>query len=305
MHPRHVRLPVVVLVVAGALLSNAASAQTPKTNELKGSFAVTGINQFDSDLDGGGNAGWASVILSGAWTRQVSPALGVGLTLRYDYEKWRFSSPAAFHGQAPWDQVNALSLGVPLDYAYAPDLRFSVTPAIEWAYETGASTSNVVNYGAIVSATRIFSPKLVLGAGVGVFRQIDVTKVFPFLVVQWQIDERWRLANPFRAGPAGGAGLELAYAVDDNWELAGGGAYRSYRFRLSDTGVAPGGVGEHRFFPLFLRATRKFGPSTRVELYAGASLAGRLSVDDAYGDAVGSDDYKAAPVLGVTLLHRF
>jgi hypothetical protein len=29
------------------------------------------------------------------------------------------------------------------------------------------------------------------------------------------VDDRWRLANAFRAGPAGGAGLELAYAVDD------------------------------------------------------------------------------------------
>lgn len=299
------RLPVFLAAVAGALLANAVFAQEPKRNELNGSLSITGVNQFDSDLDAGGSTGFASVILNGAWSRQVSREFGVGLTLRYDYEKWRFSNPAAFQGQAPWDQLNLLSLGVPLDYAYAPDLRFAVTPVVEWAYETGASSSDVMNYGAIISATRIFSPQLILGAGVGVFRQIDETKVFPFLIVQWQIDERWRLSNPFRAGPAGGAGLELAYAIDDNWEISGGGAYRSFRFRLADTGFAPNGIGEHRFFPLFVRATRKFGPATRLDVYAGASLGGRISVDNAQGAEVGSDDYKAAPVIGLTLLHRF
>jgi len=305
MPPRRPFLPAATLALAGALLPTIALAQAQSPNELNGTLSVTGVNQFASDLDKGGDAAWASVIVNGAWSRQVTPQIGVGLSLRYDYEKWRFSNPVAFQGQAPWDQLNALSLGINLDYAYAADLRFGVTPVIEWAYETGASASNVLNYGAIVSATKIFSPQLVLGAGVGVFRQIDETKVFPFLIIQWQIDDRWRLANPFRAGPAGGAGLELAYKFDDNWELAGGGAYRSYRFRLNDTGIAPGGVGENRFFPLFVRASRTFGAATRLDLYAGVSAGGRLSVDSAQGNQVGRDDYKTAPVLGLTLLHRF
>jgi hypothetical protein len=305
MSRRPLRLPAVSLALAGALLSSAAFAQAPNRNELNGTISVTGVNQFDSDLDRGGSTGWASVIANSAWSWQVTPQLGAGVTLRYDYEKWRFSNPVAFQGQAPWDQLNAISLGFNLDYAYSSDLRFGMAPVIEWAYETGASASNVLNYGAIVSATRIFSPQLVLGVGVGVFRQIDETKVFPFLIVQWQIDDHWRLANPFRAGPAGGAGLELTYAVDENWEIAGGGAYRSYRFRLNDIGIAPGGVGENRFFPLFVRASRKFGPATRLDLYAGASTGGRVSVDSAQGNQVARDDYKTAPAIGLTLSHRY
>jgi hypothetical protein len=294
-----------MLALAGVVVSTTAPGQAPTGNAISTALSVTGLYQFNSDLDGGGNTGWSSVIVSGAWNRQVDSRFGVGLTLRYDYEKWRFSNPGAFNREAPWDRINALSLGINLDYAYEPDLRFGVTPIIEWAYEIGATASNVLNYGAIMSATRIFSPGLVLGAGVGVFRQIDTTKVFPFLIVQWQIDDHWRLANPLRAGPAGGAGLELAYAFDDRWEVAGGGAYRSYRFRLDDAGIAPGGVGENRFFPVFLRATRKFGPSTQVDFYAGASAGGRLSVDSAQGDAVARDDYRTAPALAVTFVHRF
>jgi hypothetical protein len=299
------RLPAVCLALAGALLSSSAFAQAPNRNELNGTISVTGVNQFDSDLDGGGNTGWASVMVNGGWSWQATPQLGVGVLLGYDYQKWRFSNPVAFQGQAPWDQLNAISLGFNLDYAYSSDLRFGMTPVIEWAYETGASASNVLNYGAIVSVTRTFSPRLVLGAGVGVFRNIDETKVFPYVIIRWQIDDRWRLANPFQAGPAGGAGLELTYAVNDDWEIAGGGAYRSYRFRLNDSGIAPGGVGENRFFPLFVRASRTFGPATRLDLYAGASTGGRVSVDSAQGNQVARDDYKTAPAIGLTLSHRY
>ena len=292
-------------VVAGALVSGGALAQTSARSEWTAATAVTGVYQFDADLEGGGDFGWGALIASGALIRQVTPQFGAGLALRYDYEKWNFSQAAAFGGQAPWDRLNMLSVSLPVDFAFARDFRVGITPLFGWSYETGAGGSNARNYGAVLAATKRFSPQLTLGAGAGIFRQIDETKVFPFLVVQWQINERWRLANPFRAGPAGGAGLELAYAVDDNWEVAGGGAYRSSRFRLDDNGLAPGGIGEHRFFPLFARVARKWGPGTTLELYAGVSAGGRLSVTDTNGDDVASEDYDPALAVGLTLSHRF
>lgn len=305
MPSRGLRPSVVAVAVALALQAAVVQAQSPSRNEVNGSVALTGAYQFDTDLDGGGNFGWSTFILSGGLSRQVNPKLSVGLTMRWDYEQWRFSNPVAFGGKAPWDQLNALSIGVPIEYAYGNDWRFGATPVFEWAYETGASASNAINYGAVLSATRIFSPQLVLGAGVGVFRQIDETKVFPFVIVSWQIDEHWRLSNPFRAGPAGGAGLELAYAIDDRWEIAGGGSYRSYRFRLDDHGLAPAGIGENRFFPAFVRVTRKMSPQTRFDFYAGLSLGGRLTATDDNGNDVAVEDYKSAPVLGLTFSHRF
>jgi len=157
----------------------------------------------------------------------------------------------------------------------------------------------------VVGATKVFSPKLILGLGAGVFRQIDETKVFPFVIVNWQIDDKWRLTNPLRAGPAGGAGLELAYALDANWELAGGGTYREYRFRLKDDGPVPGGIGENRGIPLFARLSRKLGQKGRVDLYAGAVVGGRLEVTSADGNTTISSDYRAAPLFGLTAAMDF
>ncbi len=127
----------------------------------------------------------------------------------------------------------------------------------------------------------------------------------PFVIVRWQIDDRWRLANPFPAGPAGGAGLELAYSPDERWEFAAGGAHRTTRFRLDGDGVTNGGIGENKYFPLFARISRNFGPRTQVDLYAGIAVGGRLSVSDAHDNTLAKDDYSVAPLVGLTLSHRY
>ena len=292
-------------VLVFGVASMTTHAQQAKPGEISAATSITGVNTFNTDLDSGGDFHWATGIVSGSVTRQFTPQFSAGVALRYDFQDWKFGSPSAFGGQAPWKYLNAPSIAVNLNYAYQPDLLIGVTPTIGWGYESGAGSGNALIYGAIVSATKVFSPSLVLGLGAGIVRLIDETKVFPFVIINWQIDEHWRVANPFSAGPAGGAGVELAYAPDDRWELAIGGAYRLYRFRLNDSGPAPRGVGENRFLPLFARVTRKLGPQTRIDLYAGASVAGRLSVDDANSNGFAQDDYKTAPAIGLTLAHRY
>ena len=294
-----------IATVAAAMLPTALPAQTPQPGEVTASAALSGIYQFDTDLDHGGSFRWAAGIASGSLTRQMTPQFSAGLALQYNYEDWKFSRPVAFGAVAPWSHLNDVNIAVDLNYTVGPDLVLGASPLFGWAFESGAKTGDALNYGAILTATKVFSPTLTLGAGVGVVRQIDDTKVFPFLIVNWQIDDRWRLGNPFPAGPAGGAGLELVYAPDDHWELAGGGAYRSTRYRLDDAGIAPGGVGENRFFPLFARVSRRFGRQTRIDFYAGIALAGRLKVEDANGATVAKDDYSTGPLVGLTLAHRF
>ena len=180
-----------------------------------------------------------------------------------------------------------------------------LSPVFGWSYESGAKVGDASTFGAIATATKVYSPRLVLGLGAGVIRQVNETKVFPLLIVRWQIDERWRIANPFPAGPAGGVGLELAYSPDERWDFAVGGSYRSTRFRLDDHGAGNAGVGAYRFYPLFARIARSFGPRTRVDLYAGVGLGGHLSVTDTNGTTIARDDYSAAPLLGLTLSHRY
>jgi hypothetical protein len=291
--------------LAAALLPTASFAAPPQPGEVSASASLSGIYQFDTDLDDGGDFRWAAGIASASFTRQVTPRFSAGLALRYDYEDWKFSRPVAFGGVAPWGHLNAPNISANLGYAFDAGLQIGIAPVFGWAFESGAKTSEALTYGAILVASKVFSPSLMVGAGMGIIRQVDDTKVFPFLIVNWQIDDRWRLGNPFPAGPAGGAGLELTYAPDDRWEFAIGGAKRSTRYRLDDSGVAPGGIGENRLFPLFARVARNFGPQTKVDLYAGIALGGRLSLSDAGDTTVAKDGYSTAPLIGLTLSHRY
>jgi hypothetical protein len=144
-----------------------------------------------------------------------------------------------------------------------------------------------------------------LGFGLGVFERIEKTSVFPLLLVDWKLTDRWRVMNPLQAGPTGPAGLELDYRFDNGWNLGLGAAWRTTRFRLSENGPVPDGIGEERGLPVFLRATHHFGGGMSLVLYAGVIANGQLRVEDAQGNELREVDFDPAPLLAVSFSARF
>ena len=269
------------------------------------SASLTGIAQFDTDLDAGGSMRWAGGIAAGSLLRQMTPQFAAGLSVQYDFQEWNFGDPTAFGGVAPWGTVNQPQVGVTFIYAPTEDWTIVVAPSVAWAYESGASTGNAVEYGAVVVATKDFSPTLSVGIGAAMFRRLSETRTFPFLAIDWRINDAWRLANPFPAGPSGGAGLELRYAFAEGWEAGFGGTYRSFDFRLDQGGPVPDGIGENTFIPVFFRLSRNIGRQAQVDFYAAALANGRLKVKNQDGNDLATDDYRTAPAAGITLRYRF
>lgn len=293
------RLPrLFAFACAGA--ASIAGAQSQPPGQTTTTIGAAGISQLKADLDGGGKAGWNSLGVNLNVAHQFTPALSAGVRAGYAAEDWRFDTPTAFGPTAPWGRIDRPSVGVNVSYATSADTAWFVAPQFEWAYESGASASDGLSYGAVFGVTKVFSPTLVMGFGLGVFHQIDDTKYFPFLIVNWQINDKLRLSNPLPAGPAGGAGLELAYAFDSGWELAGGAAYRDYRFRLNEDAAAPDGLGRNTGIPVFARLTRKFSPAARIDFYAGLVADGKLRLLDDNGETLRSADYGTAPLFGIT-----
>lgn len=280
----------------------AASAAPPPSSLA---FSLVPLQRFDSGLDAGGEVGYSALLLSLAATRALDRRASLGLRLSLDAEDWRFDRPLGFDGVDPWGQI--LRVGVSLPYRFTTESGWSLglTPTIESSGETGARFADTIEYGATLSAARAVRPDLTLGVGIGVFERIDETRAFPYVVVDWRIDERWRLANPFAASPAGPAGLELSYRFDGGWTAGLGAAYRSYRHRLDTDGPIPGGIGEHRFVPVFVQLSRPVTESLSINLYAGAALATRLRVEDAAGQRLHSEDVDPAEMLGISLFGRF
>jgi len=284
------------------LLAAAASAlaQRAAPGEVTTTLNATVVGQTSTDIDGGGSFDWVGARIGIDVRRQFTPALSLGFNAAYGSENWSFDTPSAFGPVAPWGNVLRPSIGLSLGYALAPDLSMFIAPQLEWSYESGASASQGQNYGAVFGVNKVFSPTLFAGIGVGVFRQIDDTRYFPFFIVNWQITDQWRLSNPVQAGPAGGAGLELVYDFGGGWELAGGAAYRDYRFRLRSDASVPNGLGRNTGIPVFAKLTHKFAPAAQIDLYAGVVANGQLRVLDASGSTVQQSDYGTSPLLALS-----
>jgi len=229
----------------------------------------------------------------------------IGGSLQYGRDDWRFTNPVAFGRQAPWDTVNRAAATVSATYVTAGGMRWTVAPQFDYAAESGAKSSESYGYGALLMAAKSFSQDLTIGLGLGAFRRIEETTYIPFLIVDWQITPDLRLANPFSAGPAGGAGLELSYAFAPRWEFGIGGAYRSYRFRLSEDGPTPNGIGQYQLTPIFLRAGYSIDKTWQVNFYAGTAVGPKLVLENASAEEIASDKPGSTPIIGATISARF
>jgi hypothetical protein len=268
---------------------------------------IGGLSMLRTDLDNnGGDASFNALFVSASWNVPSAGPWSGGLSFRYSYLDWSFSNPNALAGNRdPWGSIQSPSVGFNVGYRFSERVFAFVSPQLEWSYEDGASASDGESYGAVFAVSRVFSPTLTLGVGGGVFRRIDTTKFFPIVYVNWQIDDRWRLSNALQAGPTGGPGLELAYKLNERWDVSGDIAFRDLRFRLRDDGPVRNGIGVDKGIPLYVRLTYKPTAHGRIDFYAGAIVNGELRVLNSNGSTVTSSDYDAAPILGISGSLRF
>ena len=240
---------------------------------------VLGVSQSSTDMDAGGDISIHRLGFKFGAVRGLDGGSSIGGGLSYTMLGYRFEGVPALGGFNPWEDINQLQ--VSLQYRHAIDRESSLflMPSVSSNGESGASLSDSLEYGAIFGYTKQINPNLALGVGGGVFTGLEGTSGFPVIFVYWQINDHWRLGNPFRPGPSGPAGLEIVYTGISDWEIGFGGGYRSNRFALDDVGPAPDGFGENTGAPLFLRASREFQNGGSLDLYAGAVFGGELELD--------------------------
>lgn len=267
--------------------------------------SITPLYVGDSGIDGGGEYSmFGAIVRAGVQTGFGGTNLA-GLTVNYDYLDYSFSDPAAFGGVAPWNVVRRYGVATPLVFGVADRWALGFIPSVDWFRENGADEGEALTWGGVVSASRFFDGGNLLGLGVGVFQRLEKTSVFPLLLINWKLTDRWRLTNPLSAGPTGPAGLEIDYRLDGGWNIGLGAAWRTTRFRLSEAGPVPNGIGEESGLPVFLRATRNFGTGISMNLYAGVVTAGQLRIEDPDGNGLREVDVDPAPLFGVTFSARF
>jgi len=275
-------------------------------NRTAYSFSFSPIYQFESDFDHGGSFSVQRYAFNFDTSTPVTSTLRAGISLGYEFESYDFSGTTAFAGADPWSDIHRFSAGLPVSYRMTDSWSIFVSPQVEWYGESGVDNwDDAFGYGAVFAVSYRVSPAFTLGAGAGVFRRTEETKGFPYIAVDWKITEDLRLSNPFRTSPSGPAGLELSWRISDRWEIAAGGAYRSFRFRLDDSGVAPNGVGEQESTVGYARLTYRMGRDLKLDLYGGAAFNGKMRINDRDGNELGSDDFETAPMAALSLTLNF
>jgi hypothetical protein len=263
------------------------------------------LYQPSSHVSGGGDVAVSRYSLAAGSTTPVNDKVSLGIGFSYEFDDYNFSRLSNFAVPDPWNKIDRVGLHTSVFYRLSPEWRLFAAPVVQYAGEQGADFGNSLLYGGTAGAIYRPSQTFMIGFGAGVFYRLEETSFFPAFIFSWKITDNLRLGNSFRTGPAGPAGLELAYTIDQNWETALAGGYRTYRFRLDSTGPVPNGIGQTDSWPLFARLSRKLGRNLRLDLYAGAAFGDRLTLDDSHGHEIDRTSYSTAPLVGLALTTRF
>jgi hypothetical protein len=269
------------------------------------SLSASYMHQFDTGLDRNGDFRVDRFLFRGDWRKRQSENFSFGIGVNYDFNDYSFSDTAHNPIGNPWDQVHTLNFSASSLFTLDKNWKVFVAPSVGVAAESGADWGDAIVYGGIAWTSYRFSPSLALGLGAGLFSKAEEVTAFPVIVVDWKITDRVRLSNPLHPGPTGPAGLELSYAFDGGSTVAVGGAYRSLRFRLDDSGTVAGGVGEDRAFPLWARFSTKLSKTGTLNFLGGAMVGGKMTLEDSSGNEVADENYDASPFLAATLSFRF
>lgn len=255
--------------------------------------------QFPTKLkDGGSFTTSRSVLDIGArygFTHELSTIVSVS----YGFDPYDFSSDAQIGGVQPWTELHTLRISAPIFWEPAPSWRVLMVPLFRMQADTPQAWSDSMTGGAMAAFSYKFTKDLSVGPGVGVISEIEQRPtIFPVLLIDWQIDDRFAITTGRGLGASTGPGLMGIYTVHEHIDLTLGFRFERTRFRLSQESGVPGGIGEDESFPVFV--TLRFGPRWAfIALLTGAEFRGRLSISDANGDVVAESEYKPAGFVGV------
>ena len=293
-------LAVIAIGFAGAVFAQ------PPADPWAVTIETGALHRWASAVDGGGDLSVDTWAVGAGVDYAAHPDWRAGLSVGYGERRYAFSGDGDFTGLDPWSNVHDMRVSGSLNWRADKRWNLFAVPTMHWNAERGASLNDGFSGGLLAAASYRVNDRLSIGPGFGVLSELDDgVDWFPVLAIDWQITDTLRLHTGRGLAASRGPGLTLSWEPSERWSFALGGRYEKVRFRLDDMGLAPGGIGEETSLPLFLGATRSFGPNLRFSIFAGADLDGGLRLQDRDGRVIERADYDTAPFGGATLDLRF
>jgi hypothetical protein len=226
--------------------------------------------------------------------------LRVGLSTQQSYYDFNEVTTIIPGTDDPWGhlqayRLNGLMLGrINEHWAWFGGLE------VRAAFESGADLGDSLEVRGTGGAEYTVSEDLNFTLGVAVGTQIeDDVLVIPLLGIEWDINEKTRLASQ-------GLGLILSYEVMEHWSVGVFGAYELRDWRLDESrSVNADGVAREERVLLGLELRHR--PSNKFEfaIEGGVVAWQKLESLDSGGDKVGTQEFDPAPFVGVSVIFRF
>jgi len=282
---------------------NAGRPQTGWSTIVRGGA----VYQFDSDLDEGGSYSSSrfniEVGQNYAWSRRNTATLALG----YSYDGYDFSDgePGGIAFKSPWKNIHTLSIGSPLRKGIGDKWTVFLIPSLRSTGEPDADFSKTITGGGFTGVSYRFSDRLTIGPGIGAFTQFEEsTTVFPVLIINWKITDKFSLETGGGLAETLGPGLTLSYRMNPKLRLAVGGRYEKLRFRLDKDGSEPDGIGEDSSFPIFSSCTYNINRKAAVSLVGGVETGGELKLENSKGHTILEESYDHGIFSGITFRMR-
>jgi hypothetical protein len=261
------------------------------------------VFQGEADLNGGGDFTSRRTFLRAGTRYVLDTGDFVGLSASIGEFHYDFSETAT----QPWTDIRDIRVSLPMSFGVGGSASVFVSPHVRWDYQSGVDPSDGRTHGIFSGIAWQVSERLTIGPAFGAFTQLEDSgaEVFPALLVDWDIDERWNLATGTGIGATNGPGLTLNYQHTDTLSLALTARSESVRFRLDERGLAPGGVGEDESVPVVVSMAYAPNPAMSFSAFVGAEFDGRLTLEDAAGTEISRQRYDTAPIAGLNFRMRF
>jgi hypothetical protein len=268
-------------------------------------YQIDGLAAYQSnaDLSEGGEFSASRAFLRTTALYNLNGGTSVGLSASIGSFDYNFSQA----DNQPWEDIRDIRISVPVRFRAGNTASVFVSPQVRWDYQSGADAADGRTYGVFAGIAWKLSESLTIGPAFGAFSQFEDDDIdfFPALLVDWDINDRWNLNTGSGIGATQGPGLTLSYALNDTMTLGLSARSERIRFRLDEEGLAPNGIGEDKSIPVVVSFGYNPNPGISLNVFAGAELDGRLTLDDANGTELSRQNYETAPLVGVAFRARF
>lgn len=275
----------------------------PVPNTLQISVGGGYEESFRTDIENGGDFSLTSASFDLSISTVLFDDVRFALTYEYIMDEYSFGGATGIGALNPWDDVESHYVSLIASTQLNNDWTVFAGPVAQFSRDLDAPLEDSDTYGGLIGFSITHSETLTYGGGFGIITSIeDSERIFPIIILNWQIKPDLRLAS---SSDASRSGAELIYNVDDGFDVALGVAYEFKRFRLDNDSFAPLGVGETTSLPVWGRLTFQLDKKLTIDLRGGMRFGSQLQIDNSVGSQLRDEEYDAGWFIGASLSVRF